>query len=154
MEENADGPRYFIDLEGARGSNRSMATLIAGRKCYLDKQADTPESVLVSDPQEHIDRIVEHCVETPDYLPPDTPLKEAGFKVILAGGNRPMTGEEISEDLTARWAMSAYPRDLSPSVLGRILERSESYWVVAIPEPEPAPVSDPDGPAPEQVSEV
>ena len=34
-----------------------------------------------------------------------------------------MTPDQISQTLTQRWAMSAYPRNLSPHVINRILEK-------------------------------
>ena len=74
--------------------------------------------------------------QIPDFLLPDTPLKEAIFRVILAHGNEPMTAEDISEILTERWAMTAYPRDVTPQVIQRLLENSETYCIIKVPEPE------------------
>ena len=136
-EKDGDPTQYYVDLEGAKERGRSIAVTIAGRRCYVCQQGDTHKSVVESDPQDHIDRIVEQCSETSDYLLPDTPLREALFRVILANGNRMITAEEISEDLSERWAMSTYPRDLSPKVIGRILDHSESYSITSYVEPEP-----------------
>ena len=147
MEETPEAPNYFIDFEGAKNIGRDISLLIAARKCYADRQADTDESLLSSDPKEHLDRIVKHCAETPDYLLPDTPLKDAIFRVMLAAGKQLMTAEEISAELSARWAVSTYPRDLSPKVIGRILDHSESCCVVAYHEPEPEPEPEPEEPA-------
>ena len=135
MEETAEVTRYFVDLEGADAHRRSMSMIIAGRKCHACRQADTAESVADSDPQEHIARIAEQCASTADYLLQDTPLKEATFRELLVGGNQPMSAAEVSEALSARWTISAYPRDLSPGVIGRLLDHSETYSIVAIPPP-------------------
>ena len=147
MEETPEAPSYFIDFEGAENNGRSISLLIATRKCYADRQADMEESLLDSDPKEHLDRIVKHCSETPDYLLPDTPLKDAIFRVMLARGNQLITAEEISTELSDRWAVSTYPRDLSPKVIGRILDHSESYCVSEHREPEPEPEPEPEEPA-------
>ena len=88
-------PRYFIDEGMAEARHRSLPLMIASRRCYTCQQGDV-ESPALSDLQPFIDRIVEHCALTSDYLLPDTPLKEAIFRVILAGGNKPMTAEEIA----------------------------------------------------------
>ena len=136
MEENRNAPRYFIDLEADADRRGSAAALIAQRRCYACRQADTEESALTTDPQEYVARITEQCADTPDFLLPDNPLKESVFKVILAGGNEPKTAEEISEFLSARWELTAYPRDLSPAVIGKLLEHSQSYRIAALPEPE------------------
>ena len=57
------------------------------------------------------------------------------FRVILAGRNKPMTTEEISPILTEKWAMSPFPRDLSPKVLERLLDNCESYCIGQIVDP-------------------
>ena len=139
MEEPVNETRYFIDLDEATDSSRSMSVIIAGRKCYQDRQADTAESLASSTAKQHIKRIAKHCADTPDYAAQDTPLKEAIFREILAGGNEPKSAQEISEALSTRWAVSPYPRDLSPTVIGRLLDHSQAYRITAVPEPEPEP---------------
>jgi len=139
MEEPVKETRYFVDVEEAADNRRSMVVIIAARKCYQDQQADTMESLSSSTTGEHIKRIVKHCANTPDYAAHDTPLKEAIFQEILAGGNEPRSSQEISEALSMRWTVSAYPRDLSPTVIGRLLDHSQTYRIVAVPEPELEP---------------
>ncbi len=135
MEENGNPTSYVIDLDD-EGTPRDLATVIAARKCYECRQADTSESVMASEPREHVERIAEHCKETDDYLLPDTPLKESVFRVMLAGANEPVTPDEVSQTLSERWAMTSYPRDLSPGVIGRLLDNSGRYPIGAVPEPE------------------
>ena len=136
MEETVNARQYSIDLEGA-GGHRSVSALIAGRRCYACRSADTEDSVPTADPQKHIKQIAKQCSDTSDYLLPDTPLKEAIFRVLLAGGNKFMAAEQVSETLLSRWAMSAGPRDLSPTVIGILLDNSPSYCIAALPEPSP-----------------
>jgi len=141
MEEksNNEGPSYYIDLEGTGDQELSVSVVIAERKCYEHRPREAYQTLRDSEPQSHVADIAGHCSETADYLLQDTPLKEAIFRALLAGGNEPMTAREVSEALTARWAMSVYPRDLSTGVIGRLLEHSENYHIVAVPEPEPEP---------------
>ena len=135
MEESGDARRYYIDLEGGGGSNRSVSILIAARRCRTCREADPEGSVKPSKPKPYIKKIAKQCSETSDYLLPDTPIKEAIFRVVLAGGNQPETAEEIGETLSSRWATSPYPRELSPAAIGRLLDHSQSYFIVALPEP-------------------
>ena len=132
--DNGDAPlpRYFIDVEQAETRHRSLPLMVAGRRCYTCQQGDV-ESPASSDLQPFIDRIVEHCALTSDYLLHDTPLKEAIFRVILAGGNKPMTAEEISEILSDKWAMTANLRVITPLVIRRLLDNSESYCIAQVP---------------------
>ena len=142
MEEQTEARRYYVDLEASKASGRSVSSVIAARKCYADRQEDTPEPLMTSPPKGHMKRISVHCADTPDYLLPDTALKEAIFRVLLAGNNQPTTAQEISESLMKRWALNANRRDISPRVIQRLLENSLSYDIVAEPEPEPEEVSE------------
>ena len=142
-KEAKQAPCYHIDLDLAKESGRSLANMIAARKCYTCRQNDSQKTVMSSRPEIHIRRIVKHCAETPDYLLPDTPLKESIFRLFLAGGNKPVTPEEISRDLTVKWALSANRRNVSHRVIQRILDNSASYCIVREPEPEPAPAVEP-----------
>ena len=92
-----------------------------------------------SDAAPFLKRIVAHCTDTPDYLLPDTPLKEAIFRVLLSRGNKPVNAEEISRELSEKWANTPYPRDVSTGVIQRLLEHSDTYCIARVPEPEPEP---------------
>ena len=138
-EESTNTDRsYYIDLAGIGDQESSLSVLIAERKCYEHRPREVDQSLLDSEPQSHIADITGHCSETADYLLQDTPLKEAIFRVILAGGNGQMSAQDVSDTLTERWAMSAYPRDLSIRVIQRLLEHSANYHLV--PEPPPLDV--------------
>jgi len=151
QEKVKQAPRYNIDLDLAKESGRYLANMIAARKCYTCRQSDSQDAVMNSRPETHIRRIVKHCAEAEDYLLPDTPLKESIFRLILAGNNKPVTPEEISRDLTVKWALSANRRNVSQRVIQRILDNSASYCVVREPEPEPEP---PPAPAVEPQAEL
>lgn len=128
-DDNTTVPSYFINVEAAESYGCSMRTLIAKRKCFTCKQADAELPLFDASPQEHITQIAEQCAATADYLLPDTPIMEAVFRVLLGVGNQHMTSEEISEHLTVEWAASRYPRDVSPSMITRLLETNNNYWI-------------------------
>ena len=132
--ETAAPIRYYVDIDAEQGS--SVSLLISDRRNYLTQQHDTIEEAASADPELLIDQIAGQSEEA-DYLLPDTPLKEAVFRVILASHNEPMSADEISADLRRRWTMSAYPRNLSPSVVERLLQNMESYSIGSILPPEP-----------------
>ena len=134
--DTTDGyARFAISEEHAANINAALPVMIASRMGYLDRQALEEEPTAAADIQSYIDLIVERSSKEADYLLPDTPLKEALFRLILANGNKPMTASQISATLSERWAMSPYPRNLSTFVINRLLENSGNYCIVAIEEP-------------------
>ena len=136
LEETESVTPYYVDLDSAEEQGRSAAAMVAARRTYKVRQGDTEETKEAFNVQDYLDQIVQQCAGDPDYLPPDTPFKEAAFRVMLGGGNSPITAEEISEDLTKRWAMSPYPRETSPDVITKMLEHGKSYMIEAQTEPE------------------
>ena len=127
---------FVISEEQAQRSGAALPLMIANRLGYMDKQALEEEPTADSDIQPLIDLIVASSSHDDDYLLPDTPLKEALFRIILANGNEGMDADRISQILNERWAMSAYPRNLSPHVINRLLENSANYCIVPLPDPE------------------
>jgi len=135
MEESSGERRYHINLKDVSGGNRSASIMIAGRRCRTCREADPESSINPSDPKPHIKMIAKQCSKTSEYLPPDTPIKEAIFRVMLAGGNKPKTDEEISETLSSWWATSPYLRELSPAIITRLMNHSQEYLIASLPEP-------------------
>ncbi len=134
-EETESYRRFVISEEHAASNGAALPLMIANRLGYMDRQALEEEPTADSDVAPYIDLIVASSSNDADYLLPDTPLKEALFRIILANGNRPMDAEEISGILNERWSMSAYPRNLSPHVINRLLENSANYCIVPVEEP-------------------
>jgi hypothetical protein len=136
-EGDAPPPEYVVDIEQADSHGRALGMLIAGRRCYESRQADPEIPTSSRAIKKVVKRIADHCNETSDYLLPDTPLKEAVFRVMLAGGNKPVTPEQVSQVLAERWAMTPYPRDISAPVIQKLMDSSQSYCIVRLPGPEP-----------------
>lgn len=126
---------FVISEEQAQRIGAALPLMIANRLGYMDRQALEEEPTADSDIQPLIDLIVASSSHDDDYLLPDTPLKEALFRIILANGNEGMDADRISQILNERWAMSAYPRNLSPHVINRLLENSANYCIVPVEKP-------------------
>ena len=124
---------YFIDHEGAEASRRSLPVLIGSRLCYKCRQGYEGEQIVTADPQDLIDLIVDCCTSEQDFLLPDTPMKEAIFRVLLGNSNESMTAEQISADLSSRWPMT---RITSPEVIQRLLDNSAYYCIGPVSDPE------------------
>ncbi len=126
--------KYFIDPAKAEDTGRSLPILVASRQCYMCQQGIDDEIAIASDPQDFIDQILGHCSQAPDFLLPDTPLKETIFRVLLAHGNEPMDPEQISAFIGQKWAMTQFPRNTSPEVIQLLLESSDFYCIGPVPD--------------------
>ena len=136
MDEEMQTERHYkLDVENAHGSSASLSALVAARKCYLHRPTGNEYSALDTTPAEHIREVQGCCADAADYLLPDTPIKDAVFRVFVARGNKPLTAQDISDDLSERWATSAYPRDLSTGVIEKILDSAPNYFIQEVTEP-------------------
>ncbi len=117
---------YFIDQKAAEASRRSLPVLISSRLCWRCRQGFEDVQIITADPQNFVDRIVKHCANEQDFLLPDTPMKEAIFRVLLGKSNDPMTAEQISATLSSKWPMT---RITSPQVIQRLLDNSTYYCI-------------------------
>ena len=136
MRTEGEGPQfrpYFVDPDGAEAARRSLPVLIAGRLCYMCRQGYEDDQIVGEDPQDFVDLIVGHCSTSQDFLLPDTPMKEAIFRVLLGNSNEPMDAEQISAELSSKWPMT---RATSPTVIQRLLDNSAYYCIGPVPSPD------------------
>ena len=130
---SADSTRdrtYFLSADFAEDKRRSLLLIIYGRQCWMCRREVEMERALSASAQYFMEVIVERCSHESDYLLPDTPMKEAIFRVLLASGNKRMTAEEISDELSRKWAMTQFPRDTSLGVIRRLLESARDYYCI------------------------
>jgi len=116
--------RWHVSLECYKKYQRSFSSLAAKYLCpdCRQKWADKVEI-----PSEDIVGALRDCCSLkPDFLPATTPVLESVFATVLAGGNQPMTSEEISRQLLARRGdLDGYR--FSPMVLDILLDNDDFY---------------------------
>ena len=122
--------KYKIDVEQNIFTHKSIKSLIANRKCYQDKQSEPRSSGGLLEAQEHMDRIITCCSQMPDYLLPDTPIKEAIFRSIIANNNKPISAIEIKNFLSKTLESGPYPRDISIGLIEKILLEDKDYGII------------------------
>ncbi len=125
--------KYFIDAAEAEKRRRSLPVMIASRQCYMCQQAVDEEELASAEAEDLIEQIKGHCVGTQDYLPPDTPLKEAIFRVLLSHHDEPMGADQISAAISEQWTNATNQRNTSASVIERLLQHSDSYCIAPSP---------------------
>mgnify|MGYP001338470208 FL=1 len=130
IDEDLENIKYAIDLND--DSHRSVALIIADRRDYAVKQSSDMQNVLGSNLKELVKDISVQAIDSPEYLLPDMPLKEAVFRAVIANKNKPISAVAISQKLKNSWPVNTYPRDISPKVIQSLLENMTEYPIKRI----------------------
>lgn len=131
-EAAASERKYEISESAAEETGRSLPLLVHRRLCWMCRQeSEGLAEALASEPDEFMEKISDHCSQEPDYLLPDTPMKEAVFRIILSRRNAPSTAAEISETLSEKWMATQFQRDTTPRVITRLLDSARDYYCIA-----------------------
>ena len=119
-------PSYVIDPSKADDLNRSLAALLASRRCTDCREQLQAQGGSVST-EEHISRIGKCCSKQEGFIQPEMPMQEIIFRTLLAGGNKPATLSHIHYEVTETWYTPMNPRSVSVSKVKRVLE-SDNYY--------------------------
>jgi len=130
-KEQTKAARYQVSTSLANEQNRSLPTLLTSRLDYVTQGGVDQNPSADSDIAPILDLLANVSSTKDDYLLPDTPLKEAIFRVILANKNKPMSANEISEQLSNRWSESTNSRNISANVIEKLLTNSQTYCISA-----------------------
>ena len=122
-------PMYVVDFKALEESGHSATFLVSSRLCWQCQQMFDERQGEEIDVKEYMKRIADDCSHQADYLLPGTPLTEAVFRLLLAANNRPMTIQEIQDQLSAAWANVIYMKDLSEQLLTRLLDSDNEYMI-------------------------
>lgn len=122
--------RYHIDLNWLRENRRSFTSLGSSRLCEmghdeLKRLADDPDKT-----GEILEAIQECCGQQENFVSATQPIMESLFRLFLATGNRPMTVEEIGQELESRRG----GRAPQPQVIELLLEKDTFYGVRPLPD--------------------
>lgn len=130
-KEQTKAARYQVSTSLANEQNRSLPALLTSRLDYVTQGGVDQNPSADSNIAPILDLLANVSSTKDDYLLPDTPLKEAIFRVILANKNKPMSANEISEQLSNRWSESTNSRNISANVIERLLSNSQTYCISA-----------------------
>ena len=125
--------RYHLDV-ARRGA--ALYTLVVRTKCPRHQLTENECSASHTSLGKHIKEVRECCASTADYLASGRFLKDAVFRVVLSEYDRPLTAQEISDELNNRWPTSKL--DLSPRVIERILNNDPKLRASGLEEPQSA----------------
>ena len=125
-------PAYFIDVSTYERSGKSFSYALKSRLCETcpgceANAGDEPKELRT--PSELMRHIGQNCSRQPDYLLSSTPITEAVFRLLIANSNRPMKLSKIQSDLSSAWASVIYLKNLSDTVVKRMLDQPNEYFI-------------------------
>ena len=118
--------RWAIDLNWLKTNKRSFSTLAGDKlcaKCRKKLKAETGEVK----PAELLKTIQSCCSKNNDFITPGLPFQESIFRVFLANGNKPMTLEELGQQLVHR--RGADTSRTTVTFLSRMIQNDDYYGI-------------------------
>ena len=121
----ADRPAacWSIDLERLLQYRRSFASLAESSLCRNCQKELTSGGKPHSD-AELMARIRECCANQPDFISARQPLMESVFRIFLAGGNQPLSLEQLGQQLSERRGGGYH---VAEAALSRLLQTDRYY---------------------------
>ena len=130
-QTGAAEPRYTIMPEVLESQGRSMAAIVASRLCAeCAEHTDAPLWSLSFSSLRALAR--EHCAGLPDFVPPQAPVLEAAFRLLLIAPEDEVPLSALHAQLTQLWVNALRPQAVSPEALGRVLRYDTRYGVVEL----------------------
>ena len=120
--------QWAIDLNWLKTKKRSFSVLAGDKlctKCRKKLKADTDEVK----PADLLKAIQSCCSKNIDFITPGLPFQESIFRVFLANGNKPMTLEELGQQLVQRRGADA--SRTTAAFLSRLMQNDDYYGIKA-----------------------
>lgn len=114
---------YFIDLDCFKKSDRSFATVVEHCLCSACRER-LATSISTTEPALLVQNIKDCCSKRSDFIYSKLPLLERVFRIFLAGGNQPLTLDELAAQLGTYSDGSFSP---SLQMLRRLLDSDRYY---------------------------
>ena len=126
-------PAFVIDVSTFEKSGKSFPYALSSRICETCPGCETiaadEDSKPPRTPSELMRHIAQNCSQQPDYLLSSTPITEAVFRLLIANSNRPMKLSKIQSDLSSAWSSVIYLKNLSDTVVKRMLDQPNEYFI-------------------------
>ncbi|MFC2038511.1 hypothetical protein ACFLUG_01930 [Chloroflexota bacterium] len=115
---------WFVDLDWLKESNRSFSTVAQRSLCNKCRKKLKIEKGEIS-ASKLIDALKSCCSKEKNYISSELPVMESVFRLLLAGGNEPVSLLDLGEQLRQKWGGS--PGTTSPEILYRLMMNDRFY---------------------------
>lgn len=122
---------YCIHLDSFDEQHRSFRTFASTRLCSLSHDAKSKKSDAGL-----LNTFKQCCSKQDEFYPPNIPIREMIFRILLAGGNQPQNLEQLKDKLQYQLSSGNNPRYITIEKLERIVEKDRYYCFGPVPETE------------------
>lgn len=123
--------RFAISTEESAELGRSLGELLKSRQCPTSSAKYQKRKTPVT-AEDRIKEIVRCCSKRSNYLGDQMPIMEILFRILLAGGNEPMTTDELHRRLSTHLENRAYSRVLPLRWVERMLASKNIYSIGSV----------------------
>jgi len=116
--------KWVIDIDGLEAGGRSFTLMVSPYLCAKCRKKLKVETANITS-ADILKSLKTCCAKADDFITSTMPLQESVFRVLLAGGNKPMTVGEISRELGIRRNADAYRT--APELIVKLLKNGRHY---------------------------
>ena len=125
-----DKTKYSIKLNNLEDNEKkSLGLLLHTRIQEIENKKDDFDFNKLEDPEIYLKKLSELYQKSSSFLEPKTPVKEALFRLFIFNGNKPLTLKQINKNLSEKWEMSQFPRDISIEKLNSVIKNLSDYYI-------------------------
>ncbi len=128
INHEQDLNRWSIDFNWFERNSRSYLPLVRASLCPRCQKKTAKGEHYIND---FLSWVGGCCSKSSGYMKLDYPLLECVFRLFLANGNKPLTLEELSQQL-GTWRSGDATRT-STQVLARLLKNDQYYGIKQVP---------------------
>lgn len=116
--------RYNLDATYISSIGRSYNSLLQSRLCVSCKKKSSSGKL---NTDELMKLAISCCSSKAGFFSPSLPLMETAFRIFLSNGNRPLTIDEIIQELNNQKA--DFATSLKPEYLERLIAKDIFYGI-------------------------
>ena len=123
--------RFAVTPEQFERQGRSLSLLLLHRRCATCWGTLIQETAgdLEIPADEHMEQIVNHCSQTPDFIYSGLPIMEAAFRILVSNGTNSLSLEDIYNALQEKWSDASSHWTPLPAKLYRMLAKDTFYGI-------------------------
>jgi len=121
--------KWVIDIDELEAGGRSFSLMVSPYLCAKCRKKLKAGAAIIPS-RDILKNLKTCCAKADDFITDAMPLQESIFRVLLAGGNKPLTVAEISRELGIRRNIDAYRT--TPELIIKLLKNGRHYGFTVV----------------------